>query len=97
MFRRSKKGAQSERNLRGEAPRRELEAHRAASAPLMSRSRVKGILKFRTKEESWAATYGASSDSENGKSGIKFHIIEIREYERTVGDNPSCSSGPPIS
>ena len=36
-------------------------------------------------------------DKGGRKSGIKFHIIEIREYERTVGDNPSCSSGPPIS
>jgi hypothetical protein len=28
---------------------------------------------------------------------VLFTAIEIREYARTVGDNPSCSSGPPIS
>ena len=31
------------------------------------------------------------------KERIKFKNIEIREYARTIGDNPSCSSGPPIS
>lgn len=28
---------------------------------------------------------------------VAFDNIIIREYERTVGDNPSCSRGPPIS
>lgn len=28
---------------------------------------------------------------------IEFQYVEIREYARTVGDNPSCSSGAPIS
>lgn len=28
---------------------------------------------------------------------VVFAEIEIREYERVVGDNPSCSRGPPIS
>lgn len=28
---------------------------------------------------------------------VRFKTIEVREYERIVGDNPSCSKGPPIS
>jgi hypothetical protein len=28
---------------------------------------------------------------------VVFDRIKIREYERTLGDNPSCTSGPPIS
>jgi hypothetical protein len=36
------------------------------------------------------------SFSEQPKN-VSFHQVEIREYERTVGDNPSCSRGPPIS
>lgn len=28
---------------------------------------------------------------------VEFDKIEIREYERVVGDNPSCSKGPPVS
>jgi hypothetical protein len=28
---------------------------------------------------------------------VLFNAIEIREYARTVGDNPSCSSGPPVT
>lgn len=31
------------------------------------------------------------------RQSVLFKAIEIREYERTVGDNPSCSSGPPVS
>lgn len=31
------------------------------------------------------------------KRNVSFHKIEIREYERTLGDHPSVSSGPPIS
>jgi hypothetical protein len=30
------------------------------------------------------------------KTTIRFHKVIIREYCRTVGDNPSCSSGPPM-
>jgi hypothetical protein len=42
-------------------------------------------------------------DSEEQKVEVRerfsvgFNSIEIREYERIVGDNPSCSKGPPIS
>jgi hypothetical protein len=32
-----------------------------------------------------------------GPFSVSFDTIEIREYERVVGDNPSCSKGPPIS
>ena len=32
----------------------------------------------------------------NKKKSVKFHEIHIRDYERTISDNPSCSSGPPI-
>mmetsp|Transcript_18666 Transcript_18666/g.26292 ORF Transcript_18666/g.26292 Transcript_18666/m.26292 type:complete len:792 (-) Transcript_18666:551-2926(-) len=28
---------------------------------------------------------------------VRFNLIEIREYERILGDNPSCSSGPSVS
>ena len=28
---------------------------------------------------------------------VSFTTIEIREYARTLGDNPSCTSGPPVS
>ena len=30
------------------------------------------------------------------KNSVRFSEIQIRDYERVVGDNPSCSSGPPI-
>lgn len=31
------------------------------------------------------------------RCSVTFDRIKIREYERTLGDNPSCSSGPPLS
>lgn len=31
------------------------------------------------------------------EKGVRFSEIQIRDYERVVGDNPSCSSGPPIA
>lgn len=36
---------------------------------------------------------------EEGRESLRvgFSKIEIREYERTVGDNPACGSGPPIT
>jgi hypothetical protein len=65
----------------------------------------KGIMKYVTEDESIHSKYGGES-SKDGESvdGSKSHSkrvvlkdIQIREYARTIGDNPSCSSGPPIS
>eukprot|EP00980_Cylindrotheca_fusiformis_P007267 scaffold1525_cov142-Cylindrotheca_fusiformis.AAC.67 len=55
---------------------------------------IKSIMKCRTLDESLHSAYG--SDKKKGR-GIKFGKIGIREYARTLGDNPSCSSGPPVS
>jgi len=35
--------------------------------------------------------------AETDPRNVIFDEIRIREYERSLGDNPSCSSGPPIS
>ena len=37
-----------------------------------------------------AATMGMSRT-------VSFNSVNVREYDRTVGDNPSCRSGPPVS
>jgi len=60
---------------------------------------IRGIMKCRTLDESLHSTYGSDSGSKSPEKdgGIRFHKIVIREYARTVGDNPSCSSGPPVS
>jgi hypothetical protein len=56
---------------------------------------IMGIMKCKTLDESLHSTYGSESGEKD--RGIRFHQIVIREYARTVGDNPSCSSGPPVS
>lgn len=42
-----------------------------------------------------------SADARDSKAtsihGVKFSSIDIRSYKITLGDNPSCSYGPPIS
>lgn len=39
---------------------------------------------------------GEDIGNSNGRRTITFTEILVREYARTVGDNPSCSSGPPV-
>uniref|UniRef100_A0A7S1B2H3 Uncharacterized protein n=1 Tax=Corethron hystrix TaxID=216773 RepID=A0A7S1B2H3_9STRA len=38
---------------------------------------------------------GSSMDSDD--ISVSFHTLEIREYERELGDNPSCSRGPSVA
>lgn len=42
-------------------------------------------------------TSPVSTDSIGLKSRIKFSTIEVREFNRTLGDNPACTDGPPIA
>ena len=37
------------------------------------------------------------TNDDNTKSRVTFLIVEVREYECVLGDNPSVSSGPPVS
>eukprot|EP00592_Proboscia_alata_P004448 CAMPEP_0194377292 /NCGR_PEP_ID=MMETSP0174-20130528/30211_1 /TAXON_ID=216777 /ORGANISM="Proboscia alata, Strain PI-D3" /LENGTH=179 /DNA_ID=CAMNT_0039158545 /DNA_START=36 /DNA_END=575 /DNA_ORIENTATION=- len=38
-----------------------------------------------------------SEDSSISGNSVEFNKLEIREYARVLGDNPACSSGPPVS
>jgi hypothetical protein len=40
--------------------------------------------------------HSENSAKQQPEKGVRFNEIHIRDYERIVGDNPSCSSGPPI-
>jgi hypothetical protein len=55
-------------------------------------NRIKGILKVATVDDSLHNPYKHRDDNK----GIQFQNIEIREYARTLSDNPSCTAGPPI-
>ncbi|KAL7579500.1 hypothetical protein ACA910_007877 [Epithemia clementina (nom. ined.)] len=64
---------------------------------------TRGLLKYLSADDSLHSIYG--SDSKNisndkkhkEKLNVTFTTIEIREYARTIGDNPSCTSGPPVA
>lgn len=58
---------------------------------------VESIMKFKTVDESLHSRYGGSDSGSRSQEHIQFKSVVIREYARTVGDNPSCSSGPPVS
>ncbi|GAX17603.1 hypothetical protein FisN_18Lh259 [Fistulifera solaris] len=65
---------------------------RSKSVPTYPSNRIKGILKVTTVDDSLHNPYKQRDDNK----GIQFHNIEIREYARTLSDNPSCTAGPPI-
>jgi hypothetical protein len=55
---------------------------------------ISSIMKWTTLDESIGHSYG--SDRSGERRSLQFGKVKIREYARTVGDNPSCSSGPPV-
>jgi len=67
---------------------------RKHSLPTFLKRPKKSSLKVVTVEESLHSTWGSSSQV---PKNVEWDKIHIREYARTVGDNPSCSSGPPLS
>ena len=46
---------------------------------------------------STASTTPTSSPPNGLKRSVSFSRLNIRQYERVLGDNPSCSSGPSVS
>jgi len=69
---------------------------KASPVPLYLQRPKRSILKVSTLDESLHATW-ESSPPKPAVKNVEFKEIEVREYERTVGDNPSCSSGPPLT
>ena len=47
--------------------------------------------------QSLSTSLRSQEDSCSSRGSVRFHQVEIREYYVTIGDNPSCSSGCPIS
>eukprot|EP00934_Nitzschia_sp_Nitz4_P005736 Nitzschia sp. Nitz4//scaffold116_size91068//5492//6342//NITZ4_004945-RA/size91068-augustus-gene-0.50-mRNA-1//1//CDS//3329533539//5726//frame0 len=56
---------------------------------------IPSIMKFRTLDESLHSKFG-STTSDSMDKRTSFDSVVIREYGRTIGDNPACSSGPPL-
>ena len=60
---------------------------------------LKSCLRVKSLDESLESTRvePQQQQSSSPKPSIKFSSVEIREYPRIVGDNPSCASGAPMS
>mmetsp|Transcript_12156 Transcript_12156/g.19652 ORF Transcript_12156/g.19652 Transcript_12156/m.19652 type:complete len:429 (+) Transcript_12156:22-1308(+) len=64
---------------------------------------LRGKIAFDTVGADRAAGMDSSGSRHSGTSNAKmrhnvsFHSVNVREYDRIVGDNPSCRSGPPLS
>jgi len=43
------------------------------------------------------ATTPSIMSNKKGRRSVGFQTVQVREYERVIGDNPSCSNGAPIS
>lgn len=93
MFRRHKRSNSASQPATGVGRAKSME--RCQSLP-SSLDNIKGIMKHVTLDQSLHSKYGETKEGEERRN-IQFKDLLIREYARTVGDNPSCSSGPPIS
>lgn len=55
-----------------------------------------GVHHMRVSASSVVPSLASSSYSTSSWKNVSFGTVHIREYDRAIGDNPSCSSGPPI-
>ena len=73
----------------------------SASAAATAAVAPPSAMKVRTLDESLhlKTLSGARSARRAGPKnpGLGWHLVEIREYCRNIGDNPSVSCGPPLS
>ena len=62
-------------------------------------NKSKSILNPKTPDDSLSSSTASSlsSSSSSSSKSVKFHEVQVREYAVSIGDNPSCSDGPPIS
>jgi hypothetical protein len=52
---------------------------------------------YHSDTESTVGSIGDSSHSNTSKKSVSFGVIQVREYNRVLGDNPDVLFGPPIS
>jgi hypothetical protein len=89
-----------------------VSVHTGAAASSTKRIKLKSILKSNNDNggtigggaagcDASVQSGGTGRTSSNNRRRVHHHVgfgtVEVREYARTVGDNPSVSSGPPIS
>lgn len=82
-----------------------------SSVRAVTAKRMNGIMRVKTLRDSLSSSYSRSSSTITSSTdlseinslqqvpprSVQFGEIQIREYSITIGDNPSCSNGAPIS
>lgn len=66
-----------------------------ASSQASEKSRASSQASEKSRASSQSSGEKSASSSPQEKQ-VRFSEIHVRDYERVVGDNPSCSAGPPI-
>jgi hypothetical protein len=80
---------------------RKGKAQQRHTISVMTHVKPEGVMRVVTLDES-LHTKDISRKGKKAKEGstikrsLSYNEVQIREYERVVGDNPSVSSGPPI-
>ena len=77
----------------------ELGSASDASSSILPHSilRSEGDNSLRTNGSSSDAKESCKHTTTNTTKRVSFHSVHVREYERALGDNPSCSSGAPVT
>jgi hypothetical protein len=67
-----------------------------ASNPLGKHSRTSEVPLHHTEIDPNGNKSDQSEQNQLQNKNVRFSVVQIREFERILGDNPSCSSGAPI-
>mmetsp|Transcript_9986 Transcript_9986/g.12595 ORF Transcript_9986/g.12595 Transcript_9986/m.12595 type:complete len:275 (-) Transcript_9986:34-858(-) len=74
-----------------------LDVEKAASPALQSKSHASMDVSLSSYDSTNISLSSSRRSIRREGSQVSFKKVEVREYDRTLGDNPSCLSGPPIS
>lgn len=72
------------------------DSHIQQKQPLQSAEDQSGLIYGRPRNANGSSQH--SGDSSSGRlRKVRFRHVQVREFERIIGDNPSCSSGAPVA
>jgi hypothetical protein len=73
-----------------------VEQHSESSRSWDRESRKSETARSTQTTSSEHSTASRSLSEVKKKKNVRFNVIYFRDYERMIGDNPSCTTGPPV-